>query len=199
MKEEALDFATRTGRKAFRTGPPRSLTPRRGRGYSYGMQQLRPASDRLPPADICARELLAGVPAVMWFLRHQVRSHRQRGLTVPQFRSLVFLVHHNNASLSEMAEHLVLSLPATSRMVEVLVKRGLMRRKTRATDRRHVSLSLTAQGRSAFRTAHEATQVALAERLRALPSREVLQVAGAMRILGRLFAPNGEQTDHAER
>jgi len=94
------------------------------------MQQLQNRTDSRVSCHRCARGLLTGVPSVMRFIRYQMRQHRQAELSVPQFRSLVFLSHNENASLSEMAEHLGLSLPATSRMVELLVKRGWMRRRT---------------------------------------------------------------------
>jgi DNA-binding MarR family transcriptional regulator len=159
------------------------------------MQQLRDATIDGISADACARELLAGVPSIMRFLRSQMRRHRQSGLTVPQFRALVFVSQNGDASLSAMAEQLGLSLPAASRMVELLVQRGLMQRQARPNDRRCVSLSLTRRGGATFRTALRATQVALAERFEALSSRELSQINGAMRILGRLFAPENSHTE----
>jgi len=153
------------------------------------MQQLRVATaSRLSPED-GAQDLLAAVPLIMQFLRSEMRRHRQVGLTVPQFRALVFVSHNDDASLSAMAEHLGLSLPATSRMVDLLVRRGLMERQVRADDRRSVSLSLTGRGKGAFRSALQAAQRALARRFGALSAQELTLVSGAMRVLGRVLAP----------
>jgi MarR family transcriptional regulator for hemolysin len=163
------------------------------------MQQLHKSTDLTVSADVCARELLSGVPAIMRYLRYQMRRHRHRELTVPQFRALIFLAHHNHASLSEIAEHLGVSLPAMSRMVETLVKRGLMRRSSSTGDRRRISLSLTGRGRSTFRIAHRAARRCLAERLGDLPAREVSRVTAAMRVLVRVFSPDGEKSDGAGR
>ncbi|MGB9626866.1 MAG: MarR family transcriptional regulator, partial [Phycisphaerae bacterium] len=132
----------------------------------------------------------------MRFLRQQMRRHRRMGLTVPQFRALIFVSHNGDASLTAMADHIGISTPAASRMVELLVRRGLMRRLARPNDRRCVSLSLTPRGKAAFRKALRATQVALARRFEKLSKRELAVVSGAMEILGRLFvespdAPHG--------
>lgn len=142
-------------------------------------------------AEQCARELLAAIPGVMRFIRSHMREQRG-GLTIPQFRSLVFLSLHENASLSELAEHLGLSLAGASRMVELLVRRGLIRRRAEATDRRRVCLSLTASGRQKFRTAHGATQVALARHLAESAPPDLVRLKDSAGLLARLFETNGE-------
>jgi DNA-binding MarR family transcriptional regulator len=152
------------------------------------MQRLQSATIRRVSPDLCAKELLIGVPVIMRFIRHQMRGHRQAELTVPQFRTLVFLSHSEDSSLSATAEHLGLSLPATSRMVDLLVRRGLMERRPQAADRRRVSLSLTHRGQEAFRTALEATEKALSGSFKSLSPQELTQVIGAMRTLSRVFA-----------
>lgn len=123
----------------------------------------------------------------MRFLRDQIRRNRQSELTVPRFRALIFISQNEKPSLSAMAEHLGLSLPATSRMIEVLVKRGLVERRARHGDRRCVCLSLTAAGRAALRIAFAAAQAALARRFGALSARELALVSRALGILSRVF------------
>jgi DNA-binding MarR family transcriptional regulator len=159
------------------------------------MQQLQGQTDSRASCQRCARGLLTGVPSVLRFIRYQMRRHRQAELTVPQFRALVFLNHNEYASLSDMAEDLGLSLPAASRMVELLVKRGWMRRRARSSDRRCVSLSLTGRGKAVFRMARKATQVALSQRLKSLSAGELALVSGAMQVLSRAFAPENCQQE----
>ncbi|HVP12248.1 MAG TPA: MarR family transcriptional regulator [Phycisphaerae bacterium] len=152
------------------------------------MQQLRKETiSRISP-DACAHELLTGVPTVMRFIRCQMRGHRRAELSVPQFRALVFLSHNEDTSMSAMASHLGLSLPATSRLAEVLVQRGLMERRARSSDRRCVSLSLTARGWATYRAALRATQTAIAHRCDALTMEELSMVTQAMGILNRVFS-----------
>jgi DNA-binding MarR family transcriptional regulator len=125
----------------------------------------------------------------MRFIRHEMRTHRQAQLSVPQFRALVFLNVTDDPSLSAMAEHIGISLPAASRMVDMLVKRGLLERRVGATDRRRVSLSLTARGRKRYRRAHRETQAALARRFGVLSAAEQGLVRQAMQLLTRVFGP----------
>ncbi len=124
----------------------------------------------------CARQVLEAVPLVMRAIRQEMRRQRKPGLSVPQFRILVMLNRHQGASLSEVAEHMGLTLPSISKMVDGLVVRDLLTRGTDPGDRRRLTLSLTPAGHSSMQTAYAATQAYLAGRLAALaaPDREAL-------------------------
>src|SRR3954468_630063 len=90
----------------------------------------------------CAKSMLEAMPQVMWFIRRQMRQHRTRGMSVPQFRTLVMLDRYPTASLSAVAENLGATLPTASRMVSGLVTKGLVARRPHPTDRRQASLVL---------------------------------------------------------
>src|SRR3954447_9993092 len=110
------------------------------------MQLLREASNLGAPAsspDACAHAMLDGMPQVMWFIRRQMRAHRTRGLSVPQFRTLALLDRFPTASLSAVAENLGATMPTASRMVSGLVTKAFVTRKTDPSDRRQASLVLT--------------------------------------------------------
>ena len=162
------------------------------------VQPLRHATVDGIAAQRCAAELLASAPAIMRFIRHEMRAHRQAQLSVPQFRALVFVSVTDEPSLSAMAEHLGLSLPAASRLVELLVQRGLMERRAAVADRRRVSLSLTARGRATYRRARRATQAALARRFQMLAARDLALLGRALGILGRAFAAEGCRSEAVE-
>ena len=151
------------------------------------MQSLHDASNA-PTAARCARELLDVVPAVMRPLRTQMRSHRAAGLSVPQFRSLCFVERYDGSSLSAVAEHLDLSLPTVSRMVNGLVERGYMQRRSSEDDRRHVSLSLRPRGQAVMQQARTATQNFLMEKLRHLTAAQRQALVTAMDALREVFA-----------
>jgi DNA-binding MarR family transcriptional regulator len=153
------------------------------------MQQLQSETDSRPTAERCARTLLASAPRIMRFIRDQVRENRRARLSMVQFRTLAMLTCADGLTLSALSARLELSLPATSRMVDALVKRGLLKRRTQAADRRRVALSLARKGRAAFQSAHEATQAALAARFGALPAADVEFLGRALAILGGVFAP----------
>jgi DNA-binding MarR family transcriptional regulator len=153
------------------------------------MQQLHHATVNGATAEGCARDLLGGVHYIMRFIRGQMRRHRRVGLSVPQFRALVFIDLNEDTSLSALAEHVGLSLPAASRMVDLLVRRGLMQRQARPDNRRSICLSLTAPGKTALRRAFQATQRAMARRFKALSARDLARVSDAMHVLAGVFGP----------
>src|SRR5215469_14580348 len=149
------------------------------------MQSLQSASNLAGIHD-CAREVLDVVPAVLRPLRRQMRSHRA-GMSIPQFRSLCFVERYDGASLSMVAEHLDLSLPTVSRMINGLVQRGYLQRKSSEDDRRHVSLSLRAKGQAIMREARQATQQYLSERFENLSDEQRQALVAAMQALREVF------------
>lgn len=161
------------------------------RRYDSSVQQLTHATNRGRLGEQCAKLTLQAIPAAMQFIREQMRRHRLEELTVPQFRALIFVHHHADASLSPMAEHIGLSLPAASRMVNALVRRGLLVRRADARDRRRLRLVLTARGQSVYRAARRATQASLAQRFVVLHEREMKTVSRALRILTGTFDLHG--------
>ncbi len=78
--------------------------------------------------DECARQLLDTTPQIMRFIRAEMRSHRGHDLSVPQFRTLTFINRNPEASLSNLANHLGLTLPSTSKLVDGLVNQKIITR-----------------------------------------------------------------------
>jgi len=148
-------------------------------------------------ADKCACEVLDTVPLIMRFIRSQMRSHRIAGLSVTQFRVLLFISRYRESSLSVVAEHVGLSLPSVSRMADSLVTRGLLVRQTRPDDRRAISLSVTARGEKAVNAARKATQAELEGQIATLDAEErgmVLQTMQALRPVFGKHAPPRTQS-----
>jgi DNA-binding MarR family transcriptional regulator len=143
------------------------------------------------PAD-CAGHILETVPVVMRAIRNEMRSHRGSDLSVPQFRVLVYLNRHEEASLSDIAEHMGSTLPSMSKMVDNLVARELVTRHMDPADRRRVILAPTALGRTMRQSAHKATKSRLAERLAVLSPSERRSIAEAMQALKSIFLSGRE-------
>lgn len=120
----------------------------------------------------CAERLLAVVPRLMQALRVEMRAGRSADLTVPQFRILIFFQMHAGAPLTQAAEHLGLSLPAASKLAEVMVGRGLLSRQVCEQDRRRVSISITDEGLEHLRAAREAALAVFTGRLAELSRTE---------------------------
>jgi DNA-binding MarR family transcriptional regulator len=143
--------------------------------------------------DACAAALLEGIPLVMQAIRAEIRQHRPTDLSIQQFRALAFVRRNAGSSLSEVAEHVGLSLPAMSSLIERLVGRDLVLRELDSKDRRRVTLSLSEAGDKAVQDARAVTRDRLAEVLTQLPQPQRESIVVAMRALYLLFsaAPGG--------
>jgi DNA-binding MarR family transcriptional regulator len=122
-----------------------------------------------------------------------MRKHR-KGLSVPQFRTLVWIDRHPAATLSAVAEHLGATLPTTSRIVDGLVSRGFLSRKERTDDRRQVALAITAAGRAVLDPAWSATRHEVELRLAALSADEQATISRAMQLLVATLGGEGGGT-----
>lgn len=140
-----------------------------------------------PSPQECAREVLDAVPLVMRAIRAEMRSHRSPDLSVPQFRALLYLQRHPGASLSALSDHLGLTPPSVSKLVDGLVGRGLVARQTSPTDRRRIMLMVTPSGGAILQAASQATQARLAETLARLDEDKRAVVMEGMRALRTLF------------
>jgi DNA-binding MarR family transcriptional regulator len=140
----------------------------------------------------CAQVILDVVPVVMRTIRTELRRHRAADLSVPQFRTLAFIDRQADASLSDVAEHIGLTLPSMSKIVDGLVIRKLVTRQTHPTDRRRMTLTLTARGQTVLHASRAATRACLAEDLAALSDRQCDTIVQAMEILRPLFTSQGE-------
>ena len=125
---------------------------------------------------------------IMRFIRSQMRHHRIAGLSITQFRVLLFISRCSGTSLSAAAEHVGLSLPALSRMADNLVARGLLVRQPRQDDRRGVSLSVTPRGERVLRATFKATQTELSGKVGTLNGEQRAMIVRAMQALRPVFA-----------
>ncbi len=140
-----------------------------------------------PSPEECAREVLDVVPLVMRAIRAEMRSHRTPDLSVPQFRALLFLKRNPGASLSAVSDHLGLTPPSASKLVDGLVARGLVARQVSPTDRRRVMLVVTPPGAAILESAAQATQNHLARSLAQLDDDGRAAVLEGMQALRTLF------------
>ena len=142
-----------------------------------------------PTCQACAGELLEAVPMVMRFIRDQVRRRGTKGLSLLEFRTLALLNRVKDLSLSAAAEHLGILLPAMSRLVNVLVDRGWVRRQPVSSNRRQIALRLTARGQATLEMVRRALRRQLAQALQSMSPADCQTVVGAMRVLRRTFEP----------
>ena len=126
-------------------------------------------------------------PMVMRHIRREMRR-RANGLSVPQFRALLYVYRHEAAGLAEVAEHVGLMPPSASKMMDKLVARGLVLREVPTSDRRRVRLTLTARGRAAVEVARRGTAEELARVVAKLTPEQRAVLVHGLNVLGQLFS-----------
>jgi DNA-binding MarR family transcriptional regulator len=142
----------------------------------------------IPSPHQCAAELLEVVPLLMNILRATVRSRHGPELSVPQFRTLAFLGRNHGATLSDVAGHHGLTLPAASKLVDGLVAAKLASRAASDLDRRRISLQLTDAGEEKYAAARRFARDFLARRIAGLNDAERAVISETMHILHGIFA-----------
>jgi DNA-binding MarR family transcriptional regulator len=144
-----------------------------------------------------ASELMEAMPAIMQFVRAEMRSQREPSLSVPQFRVLAFLGRHPHASLSKVADHIGITRATASTMVDRLVQRELVDRQEDPHERRHIMLKLTQMGSDRLEEMRNTTRQKIADLLDELTPKELDHVAIGLTLLGRVFNtanPDGDES-----
>jgi DNA-binding MarR family transcriptional regulator len=79
----------------------------------------------------------------------QERAHyvKSTGLSMAQFGIMMHLYYWKNCGISHLGEHMDISAPAASQLVDRLVQHGLVERTEDPNDRRAKQLALTPKGR----------------------------------------------------
>lgn len=143
-------------------------------------------------AEQCAALALDLAPLLMRLMRQELNAQEALDLTVPQFRTLRFVARNPATSLSDVAEHLGMTLPAASKLVDQLLEQQLITRATAVDDRRRAELTLTARGEAARHLATAAAQARLAGRLSSLSSAELEACMHTLQILRACVVPTSE-------
>jgi DNA-binding MarR family transcriptional regulator len=137
--------------------------------------------------DTCAHELMDTAPQIVQAVRVEMRRGRGSDISIPQFRTLRFIQRNPDSSLSNLADHLGLTLPSVSKLVDGLVKQKLVTRKESTTDRRKLILMLTQTGASIVDSARAGARANLAKKLQHLSDNELETISQAMQILCPIF------------
>jgi DNA-binding MarR family transcriptional regulator len=148
--------------------------------------------------DRCARELMDTAPQIMQAIRVEMRLGRGADISIPQFRALRFIQRNPDSSLSNLAENLGLMLPSVSKLVDGLVKAGLVIRQESTADRRRLTLDLTAAGESLVDASREKAQANLAASLEGLCDEELDVIHRAMQLLHSIFASPADDKEIAD-
>ena len=143
--------------------------------------------------ETCAHEIMDTAPKIVQFIRVEMRRGHGSDLSIPQFRTLRFIQRNPDSSLSILADHLGLTLPSVSKLIDVLVKQGLISRQDSASDRRRLALVLTQNGVTIINSARASAQSHLTRILSCLTNEELRTIHQALELLNPLFIPQNRQ------
>jgi MarR family 2-MHQ and catechol resistance regulon transcriptional repressor len=115
---------------------------------------------------------------------HSRASIARFGLGTTEFGVLEVLYHKGELPVCEVQRRILVESSSTTYVVDKLVKRGLVRRRHSATDRRVVLLVLTPAGRRLIRRIFPLHAQAMRHAVAALPSREQARAVRLLRALG---------------
>jgi DNA-binding MarR family transcriptional regulator len=107
------------------------------------------------------------------------------GITLSQLKALGALEDQEQLPLSELANRLQLSLPAVSRLVESLVKRGWVTREEAVADRRCKLIQITPEALATYRELAALRVSGLRAFVETLSSEELEALAPGLRLLAQ--------------
>jgi DNA-binding MarR family transcriptional regulator len=114
-------------------------------------------------------------------------ADRETGGSAAQLSALGVIIYLKASTLSALAQKERISTATASRIVDSLVRDGLVERTTDPDDRRAIRLSATDKGRTAIVTACDLRAEVLRETLSGLAEEEWAALAVSARALNRLF------------
>jgi len=140
--------------------------------------EKRPSGRPTPVNEPAAAQLRRDILASFELLLQHVTRWRQVDLldidtTMPQARCLMYVAIEPAISISALAAHLRIGLPAASGLVERLVEGGYLERNADPHDRRQQLVTLTEQGRALVDRFHELPVEKLSELIAGLSAHEL--------------------------
>jgi len=139
-------------------------------------------------SEAAAHAVMTVALAVTRLVRAHAWGRRQPDLTDVQLRTLALINAYPGCVPSALADYLLLSRPAVTRVVDELVAKKLVARQPDAADRRRIELRPTAAGRRRVEAYLAGARSAVARHLADLSPADRAVVRRAMRILEPCFA-----------
>jgi len=129
----------------------------------------------LPPDESpLERDIAFQMTSIIFRLDQDLRDTvlRRLDLTHVHFRVLQYLYEKDGQTIGEISQAIVVRQPVLSRVVDQLIERKLVLRRTDATDHRRMRVFLTDEGKSRYLEAWPAVQALIRSGLRGLAPQE---------------------------
>ncbi len=124
--------------------------------------------------------------AAIRLLRIVRREDARAGVAPAQLSALSVLVFHGPTALGELAAAEQVKPPTMSRIVQSLVKQGLVQRTSRAADRRSLTITATPAGRRLLLAGRDRRVRALAKRLGRLSAADIATIGRSAKLLSEI-------------
>lgn len=148
------------------------------------------------PSDLDIASLfLDTIPHAMQSIRVEMRNKRSTELTLPQFRVLANL-WAEPANNRMLADTLGLSVAATSRMIDWLIKHGLAEKTKDGADRRQIIVQLTPLGKKTFELNKKQTRLGFEKKMKTLSVQAKQNLAQGLLALQHAIAVMADQSEH---
>ena len=147
-------------------------------------------------AEECARAVMENVPRVMRAIREEMRRRGAPLLSIPQLRTLAYLHRHPGSCLFQVADHLGVTRPTASAIVERLVQRDLVTRTEDPRERRRVILRLTPLGTRHFQRVRQSTHGWMVTALSRLSPERLRQITQGVTLLAEPFKGMATRDGH---
>ncbi len=151
---------------------------------------------RMNQAEACARAVMETVPKVMRAIREEMRRQGAPVLSIPQLRTLAYLHRRPGSCLFHLAEHLGVTRPTASAIVERLVQRDLVTRTEDPRERRRVILRPTPLGTLLHQRVRQSTHGWMVTALSRLSPERLRQIMQGVTLLAEPFKEPADRDDH---
>lgn len=141
--------------------------------------------------DQCAQTVIDAVPKVMRAIREEMRRQGAPLFSIPQLRTLVYLHRRPGSCLFHLADHLGVTRPTASAIVDRLVRRGMLARAKDPQERRRVLLTLTPEGARHLERARRSTQAWMAHALSGMSPINLRYIMHGLTLLAEPFIGAG--------
>jgi len=125
---------------------------------------------------------------------HRPMDHtawRSLGLSHAQAGMLFMLLHHQNASIKQMANSMDVSQSAVTQLIDPLIEKGLVSRVSDPSDRRVSRLGLTVKGRAVMKKLAKIKTARLRAALAELNSNELTVLLQLVSKMSPAIEPEG--------
>ena len=114
------------------------------------------------------------------------------GISMQQAYALTYIYYNGPSKISELCEHMMVSAPATSQMVDRLEKQNLVERIAQPGDRRVRNVMLSEEGEKIVQESIEARQSWIKEIPPSLTDAQIDQISDALDLLITIYREKPE-------